>query len=293
MDNAAAKEKESRQLLRQVQDHLFHAHGNLGAVRETLGMVEVLHHPTNPTATLNYVTPRRNTAWLSGKMVEQGLARLRDLNRTARVQYIEALYPPLFAKALRDLKLDVERETPLMLYKPAGIHGQLPPPLAAPVMPDGVTMELVSDQRGVELWWYVWQNAFYDVLTLGVEPLFVGRDLAALKLGQQADILVYRYGFPVGVARLSLQTATAHLLATALLREVRTPAMLRALLLLALKTAADRGAELIFAPGESDDDRCLLRELGFRDFGAIVCYAAGAAGEESDVPNVEQPVLSL
>jgi len=293
MVNPAADEKESRMMLRQVQDHLFRAHESLGAVRETLGMVEVLHHLSDPTAALNYVTPRRNTAWLSGKMVEQGLARLRLLNRAARVQYIERLYPPLFGQALRDLKLHVERETPLMIYKVDGMYGQPAPPLAAPVMPDGVAMELVTDQRGVELWWYAWRNAFYDVLTLGVEPLLVGRDLAALKLGQQADILVYRYGFPVGVARLSLQGETAHLLAAALLREVRSPTLLRPLLLLALTTAINRGSKLIFAPGDSEDDRRLLRELGFVEPGAIICYVAETAGKDADDLNMEHPVLSL
>lgn len=293
MDNPAAEEKETRRLLRLVQDHLFRAHESLGAVRETLGMVEVLHHPTDPTAALNYVTPRRNTAWISGKMVEQGLQHLRQVERVPRIQYIEGLYPPQFAQTLHDLKLEIERSTPLMIYKTDGINGRVPPPPATAIMPDGVAMELVSDRRGIELWWYVWRNAFYDVLTLGVEPLFVGRDLAALKLGQQADILVYRYGFPVGVARLSLQGETAHLLAAALLREVRTPAMMRALALTALKTAVDRKSTLIFAPGEGAADRDLLRELGFIELGAMVCYVAANAYKEKHEPNLEQPLLSL
>lgn len=293
MDNPAAEEKETRRLLRLVQDHLFRSHENQGAVRETLGMVEVLHHPTDPTAALNYVTPRRNTAWVSGRMMEQGLERLEQLGRAARVEIIAGLYPPQFAQTLSGLNLEIERATPLMIYKPDGINGRVPPPPATAIMPDGVTMERVSDRRGVEMWWYVWRNAFYDVLTLGVEPLFVGRDLAALTLGQQADILVYRYGFPVGVARLSLQGETAHLLAAALLREARSPAMTRALVQTALKTAVDRKCTLLFAPGETPDDRHLLNELGFENFGGIVCYAAASAREENHEPNVEQPLLSL
>ncbi|MBI5668846.1 MAG: hypothetical protein HZC41_12640 [Chloroflexi bacterium] len=291
MNNPAADEKETRRLLRLVQDHLFGAQESLGAVRETLGMVEVLHHPANPHAALNYVTPRRNTAWISGKMVEQGLERLRELGRAGRIQYIEGLYPPQFAQTLRALKLEVERKTPLLVYKPDGINGRVPPPPGTAIMPDGVAMERVSDRRGIELWWYAWRNAYFDVLTLGVEPLLVGRDLAALKLGQQADILVYRYGFPVGVARLSLQGETAHLLAVALLREVRTPALLRALAQTALTTALDRQSTLIFAPG--DGDTAVLRELGFEELGAMVCYAAASAREENHEPDVEQPLLSL
>jgi hypothetical protein len=291
MDDGSV-ERETRRLLRRVQEHLTRAHSGLGAVREAYGAVDVFYHPSNPTATLNYVTPRRNTAWVSGKMITPGLERLRELNRTPRVQYIEGLFPPLFAKTLRDLNLQVERETPLMIYKRDGIGSHKPAPPEKAVLPDGVTIDPVNDQRGIELWWYVWRNAFYDVLTLGVEPLFVGRDMAALKTGQQADILVYRYGFPVGVARLSVQGDTAHILALALLREVRTPPMLRALYTSVLRLALDRGCGLVFAPGETDADRSLCRELGFADFGSIICYAAQEARHDDDIL-LEQPVLSL
>lgn len=294
MNNGAAEEKEQRRLLRQVQEHIFQAHINLGAERQMLGLVEVFYHPTNPTGMLNYVTPRRNTAWVSGKMIEPGLEYLRQHRRGARVQYIEGLFPPVFARELRALNLQVERETPVMIYKTDGIQGRVPPLPGTAVMPDGVTIEAVNDQRGIELWWYVWRNAFYDVLTLGVEPLFVGRDRAALALGQQADILVYRYGFPVGVARLSLQADTAHLLATALLKEVRTPAMLKVVANTALQIAIERGSTLIFAPGETEADRRLYRELGFVDFGSIVCYSAKAEGaHEEPHDHLEQPVLSF
>ncbi|MBL8164837.1 MAG: hypothetical protein JNJ61_22820 [Anaerolineae bacterium] len=291
---AAAEERETRRILRQVQDHLFSIHTGLGAVRETVGMVEVFHHPTNPLPNLNYVTPRPKTAWVSGSMVQQGLDHLSKFDRTARVQYVEGLFPPLFAKTLRDLNLKVERETPVMIYKPEGISGHIPPPLTQPHLPDGVTLEQVRDQRGIEAWWYVWRNAYFDVLTLGVEPLFVGRDTAALRLGQQLDFLLYRYGFPVGVTRVSIQGETAHILALAVLKEVRTAQMIQALQTAALAGALERKASLIFAPGETETERRLGRELGFVDFGSIVCYSgSNQAHEERHVPSMEHPVLSF
>jgi hypothetical protein len=298
MENESAErteERETRRVLRQIQDHLIHVHETLGAVRESVGLVDVFHHPTNPMPNLNYVTPRRNTAWVSSQMVKQGLDRLRALNRVPRVQYIEGLFPPLFAKTLRDLHVEVERETPIMVYKiEAKGEGATTPP-SATSMPDGVTIEQVNDQRGIEAWWYVWRNAFYDVLTLGVEPLFVGRDMAALQLGQQLDFLAYRYGFPVGVARLSIQNETAHISALALLKEVRTPAMINALQSTVLKAAVEHKSPLVFAPGETDADRRQLRELGFLDFGSIVCYSASGdiVREETRVNALEQPVLSF
>jgi hypothetical protein len=289
------EERETRRILRLVQDHLINVHTTLGAVRESVGLVDVFFHPTNPLANLNYVTPRRNTAWVSGQMVKQGLDSLRAHGRAARVQYIEGLFPPLFAKTLRDLQLQVERETPIMVHKTGGVAASATPVPVNPPLPDGVVIELVTDQRGIEAWWYVWRNAFYDVLTLGVEPLFVGRDMAALQLGQQLDFLVYRFGFPVGVARLSIQGETAHISALALLKEVRTPAMTYALQAAVLRGAVDRQAALVFAPGETDTDRRQLRELGFVDFGSIVCYSAPGekVREETHVNSLEQPVLSF
>ncbi len=297
MDDEATRdrERETRHILRQVQEHLFHAHINLGAVRDNVGMVDVLHHPTNPMGMLNYVTPRRNTAWVSRGMIAPGLEYLRKLERTPRVQYVEGLFPPVFAKELHHLDLKAERETPIMVYKPAGINGAIPPKVQVNDMPDGVTIQQASDQRSIELWWYVWRNAHYDVLTLGVEPLFVGRDMAALKMGQQIDILAYRNGFPIGVARVSIHEQTAHLLALALMKEVRSPQMTRALQAAAMKAALDRGSAMIFAPGESEDDRKLCREMGFVDFGSIVCYAAETdkAREDAHDNLLDQPVLAL
>lgn len=292
-DRRRAENRETRQILRRVQEHLFVAHTNLGAVRETLGLVDVFHHPTSPIGTLNYVTPRRNTAWISAKMIEQGLAHLNTFGRVSRVQYIEGLYPPQFAKSLHDLNLQIERETPVMVYMPEGIRG-VKPPEPDTTMPDGVTIELVNDQRGSEVWWYVWRNAYYDVLTLGVEPLFVGREMAAIKLGHQLDFLVFRYGFPVGVARLSIQGETAHLLALALLKESRTPSLVKALQTTVLKAALTRGITLIFAPGETETDRRLSRELGFVDFGSVVCYAAHNHNQPTaDDDILAQPILSF
>lgn len=297
MDDEAIKE--TRRLLRQVQDHLFLSQTNLGAERETIGLVDVIHHPANPVPDLNYVTPRRNTAWVAGNHIQQGLNRLNELGRISRVQYIEGLYPPLFAKTLRDLGLVIERETPLMIYKVGGITSvtNAPTPPEAPSIPEGVRVEMVHDQRGLELWWYVWRNAFYDVLTLGVEPLIVGRDMAAIRLGQQIDILLHRNQFPVGIARVSLQpeTNSGHIVALALLREARSRELSRVLYTTALKAALERNCTLIFAPGETEEDRELCRALGFIDMGSMICYVQRIEPpkEGSDDGILVQPVLAL
>ncbi|MDX2163677.1 MAG: hypothetical protein SF162_20340 [bacterium] len=295
MDETAIRE--SRTMLRQVHEHLLQAHQDLGAYRETISVVDVVHHPINPLPDFNYVTPRRNTAWVSGQYVKQGLDRLRGLERTPRVQYVEGLFPPLFAKTLLDLGLELERETPLMIYRASGADTMLPP--SSSVMSAGVQIQTVADQRGIEMWWYVWRNAFYDVLTLGVEPLVVGRDMAALLMGKHADFLMMRHNFPIGVARLSVQEAnkSAHVVALAMMKEARTPERMRALLAAVLRAALARGCDLVFAPGETEEDRRLCRELGFIDVSSIVCYVARAGqpanGRTEPHGTLVQPILTL
>jgi hypothetical protein len=288
-------QRETRRVLRQVQDHLYSAHATLGAEKEELGLVEVIHHPTNSLPDLNYITPRRKTAWVSANDIEMGIDYMRQIARTPRVQYIEGLFPPLFARTLTGLGLQAEREVPLMIYKKGGFNDVKPPLLIPPDKPVGVSLERVSDQRGIETWWYVWRNAHYDVLTLGVEPLVVGRDMAALQLGHQIDIVMHRYTFPIGVARVSIQKDTAHLLGIALMREHRTPEMIKLLQLAAMQAAFEHGCEIIFAPGETEDDRRLCRELGFSDLGSMVCYTVKEESGLEDKHGIilSQPILTL
>ena len=69
--------KTARVLIRRVVDHLRQGHMTTGATVTQVGFVDVITHPTSSLANLNYVTPRRNTAWVSGKHITDGLALLR------------------------------------------------------------------------------------------------------------------------------------------------------------------------------------------------------------------------
>lgn len=263
--------KEARTILRQVQQHLLQAHLKLGARVKSLGFVDVVHHPTNPMSHLNYVTPRRNTAWVSGSHIDTGLQAMRELGRVPRVYFAEGLYPPVFIKSLRELGLEAEYETPIMVYKPGDdkIFRPAPPP-------PGITLARASDQEGVALWWYVWQNAYYEIITAGAEPLFIGRDLRDITTGGLTDIILYNHGFPAGVARVTYHEKTAHITAQALMKEVRTAELTRLLQASALQMALSDGCEMVFIAGETEANRKMSREMGFVDSGSVVCYAEPA-----------------
>jgi len=282
--------KESRRVLRSIRDHLTIAHRNLGAERQSVGLVDVTYHPDNRSPYLNYVSPRRKTAWIPGPQIEAGIDQLRDHGRTPRVYYFEGLYPPIFAKTLRELGLTVESETALMACK---LDDENMP--ERPAMPSEMRVEFPETQEGIALWWYVRNNAFYDVITHGTEPIYIGRDLREVVLGNQVDILLYRYSQPVGVARLTFNKSTAHLSALSLMKEIRTPENIKLMYKIALYRAAEQGASLIFTSGETETDRSLSRQVGFVDSGSIVCYAEapGNVEPEAEDVHVAEPIFIL
>jgi hypothetical protein len=273
-----------------IQTHVTQSHLHLGTQQETVGLAEVFHHPQNRLPYLNYVTPRRNTAWVPAPEIKAGLEHLRSHDRRPRVYYFEGLYPPVFAKTLRDLGLVIESETGIMTYKIDLIEKP-----RFPRMPVEMRVEYPEDQQGIALWWYVWRNARYDVVTHGTEPLYVGRDMRETTLGHQRDIIVYRYGFPVAVARLTFHQTTAHLSALAVMKEVRSVSSLILMHQIAIFKAAERGAALLFASGETEDDRKVAREIGFVDSGSIVCYAEpnDPMNETTDDSDVAEPIFVL
>lgn len=262
-----AQIKEARTIMRRVQEHLRQSHINMGAQTQTVGFVDVIYHDNKLVPALNYVMPRKNTAWVSGKHIENGLEVLKQKDRIMRVLFVEGLYPPVFLRALRDIGLTVEQEMPMMVFQPD--KGALKTPL----MPPQLTATRVNDQQGMAIWWYVWRNAFYDVATSGAEPLLIGRDMRDLVMGNQLDIILYRYGLAVGVARMTLHEGSAHIIAQAIMHEVRTPELSQQLLSAAVKIALENNCDMVFASGETDESRSEMRNMGFVDAGSVVRYA--------------------
>lgn len=269
--------KEARTTLRRVQAHLHQTHLNLGAEEQAVGFVDVIHHASSTLPNLNYVTPRRNTAWVSGKHVADGIEVLRDMDRTARVRFVDGLYPPIFVRELRGLGLAAEAEFPIIIYN-------IDPekrPLATP--PAEITVTPARDQHSMSLWWYLWNNAYYDVVTSGIDPLLVGRELREVHTNHQLNLVLYRNRFPVGAALLTVHENSAHFVAQAVMSEQRDSSIEALLTTAALRAAADAGCDLVFMVGLTEDFRQQQRERGFVDSGSIVVYA-----EEPDVPGDEE-----
>ena len=187
---------------------------------------------------------------------------------------MEGLFPPFFAKTIRDLNRD--RESPILVCS-----GDPPQP---PVVMSSAHVETVEKERGVEWWWRVWRNPLYEVVKSGAEPLVVTQTPA--QQGKLIDLMIFRFGFPIGIARLSVQPEhkTGHITALALMREAGSPELYKFLITSALYEARARGCTMVFTSNK--ERRELHRELGFVDAGSLVSYSAQDARHDSLVQSV-------
>jgi hypothetical protein len=280
--------KESRVLMRRVDDHLRLAHRMVGAVEETTGAIDVIYHENSRLPQLNYVTPRRNTAWVSGKYVMQGLELLRQKDRTIHVRFAEGLYPSIFVKSLTEIGLVAHHETPIMAYQAQQ------PAIESPQLPDGVSCVQTAGHDSMAVWWYVWRSGWYDTLINSLEPLLIEREVTNLNADNQLNIILYRNQYPIGISRLTVHAGGAHLMAQAFLREVRTPALEQLLRQVSVEFALKSGCDLIFACSDSARQRSDYHEMGFTDASRIIIYAQpDAALYKPNDGKLQQPVLVL
>lgn len=261
MDDAEAV-RATRLALRRVYDHLVQAHERLGAQRESLGLVDVVFHPQNPIPALNVVQPRRGTAWIPAPQIEQGLARLRELTRVPRLQYIEGLFPAQFGESLAAAGLIEIQRAPLLIATPS----------AVPAAPSAIVARAVSAVRGYALWIYAGAGAHYALHADGVEPLDLSHPSANRPV-PHVDGVVYRRGLPVRLGRLTFHDRTAHIAGLAALRSTEDDRPLDLLLRLLADAATKRGCTLIFAAASDAAQQAAFVRCGFSEAGAVVSYA--------------------
>jgi hypothetical protein len=286
MDDAV---KETKNILRLVQEHLTELRRQQGALSEQANQVDIFYHPTSTLPELNMLTLRKNTAWVSPKELAAGFEKLRRHQRNVRIEYLDGLYPPRFGETLQQLGLVLERSTALLVYQTGAKSFKVPAAL------DGVHISPVNDAQGGALWWYVWRNSYYDVVTTTADPVFIGQDLRKISEGTQIDLVMYRYRLPVGVVRVNLHKTnkTAQIVAMTIMKEIRSEASVWLLLSHAVQAAIKQGCTFIFASTVTEEIHKLYREHDFIDYGRVVCYAEKqqTSCEDTNIA-VAQPIPS-
>jgi hypothetical protein len=277
-------EREAKRCLRLAQDHLLEMHLALGAHSTALSLVEVITHQYSRVPELNYVVPRRKTAWITASEVAVGLEQLQQLKRVPRLQYVEGVFPASFADHLSSLNLHLDQRTPILVCR----RDALPAPI---LLPDGYTFErLPAHHADALFWWDVWRSPSYAVHTLGTEPLVLGQADAIW-----TDLVLRHEGKIIGIARLSFHHDSAHLVALALHQQhsqLFAPFATHACLY-----AFDRPQiGIVFGTAKDGATQFQMQNAGFWPLGVMVCYAAsGERGQERiyDTLELAQFVLSL
>ncbi|MEO1288434.1 MAG: hypothetical protein AAFV93_11760, partial [Chloroflexota bacterium] len=144
--------------------------------------------------------------------------------------------------------------------------------------------------RDLSVWWYIWRNAYYDVAVSSVEPLLIGRDMRDVYFGRQINLVMYRNSYAMGAIRLTLHEGSAHLVAHAMLKEMREADWDKTIRAVAVDVALANDADMIFVAGKTEEDRSLYRQMGFVDSGSIVSYAERLS--ETPLLNVTNDTLT-
>ena len=276
--------KTHKERLRYIEDHLRDAHDAMGVQRDALGFVEVVHHMTYALPALNYVTPRRKTALVPGTHVEDGISALREYRRSARMLYVQELFPAFFGKSLEKIGLSLQARFPIWiidLNEQAMTHQ----------LPDSLTVNTVVDQQGLAIWQLVWRNANYRVLGTPLEPLQIGKQHTQSK--NITDVILYHHDTPVAVARLTRHNDTVHLMARALLQSTQPLHLHQWLIQAAVQTATEQGATLLFICDDDVDHLLPTLNLSCQLEGNMLCYTdtIDEPNGEETYDTVEQSVL--
>lgn len=279
-----SKIKSHKERLRQIEDHLRHAHDTMGVERDAIGFVEVVHHPTYMLPALNYVTPRRKTALVPGKHVEDGISSLREHRRSARMLYVEELFPPFFGQSLQKIGLSLEERFPLWVV-------DLTQPITPATRLDNLSVTTVINQQGLEIWSLVWRNAKYRVYGTPLEPLQIGKQV--IQHNAVVDVIVYHHHTPIAVARLTIHDNTAHLMARALLQSTQPLHLHQWLIQVASQTAQEHDCTILFICDSEIEQLLSASDLPCQQEGNMLCYTDSIDqpyGEETH-DTVEQPLL--
>ncbi len=251
--------KTAKAMMRRIHEHIQHAHHQLGTEVQSVSFTEVMYHPTSDHPSLNYVTPRRNMAWISGQHIQQGIDVLQEFDQNARVYFIEDLYPPMFGDQLAQLPLMEQWKIPVMIRE---LNAET---VAPRYHNQGVYQQGTHDD--VTLWWETWAQLYGR----DYPKTMIEEDLTALKEHRLLNLIQEREDKIVGVARLTLYEKSAHLVDWKLHDDATD--LLHNLLTQCLSIAHEHACDCFFALVNHEQTRTILDSLDFTTLSHVVCYA--------------------
>jgi hypothetical protein len=255
--------KQVRTLLRSIEAHRIQTHQDRGALHETVNMVEVLHHPTSALPELNYIMPRRGTAWVSAAALQTGIERITALGRAPHLVYLEPLLPPAFRQTLEQVGMQWAAES--AIYAAADLF-------TASALAAGDRLLIAQTAGDVARWWRARSRILAGTRRFRREVRQIEAIHALAATGRALPLLIERQGDIAGVASLELQPSlkTARLAEFLPLHADDRAPLLRGI----LHAAAARGCDLLFGAGAVFGTTDDLAVYGFAKAGRAVAYLA-------------------
>jgi N-acetylglutamate synthase-like GNAT family acetyltransferase len=272
--------KAMRSLLRRVDEHDQAVAHEEGAQRQSLNMLDVVYHPTNPLPNLNYITPRRGAAWVSTNAVQQGLERLAELGRAPRLLYFEGLMPPIFRQSLAEFGLQWAGESSIFATSELANLPPLSPPF---------TSTQAAELDGLARWWHARNEMLAGGLPRQTDVRVIERMARMTERGQAHYMSIERQGSIVGLASLRIESGLRSAEINAFHHAEGDLECARALMTSALRSAAERDCDLVFT-AEAMADQAWLGEFGFSRLGSVVAFAARLNQQETFHDRVAQPL---
>lgn len=267
--------RDERQTLRSIQEHLRAAILEDQAVTEQLGTVDIFFHLSNPEPRLNCATPHKGVAWIRREDLLDGFAGLERLGRIPRLAFFDALFPIAFQQQLLLLGLSLEADGSVMVYRPMigpSLPDETPLGRISEKFDAPITTSVASTRAELSVWLRVFRAGYYNTELLTVEPADIDPLEKASNEGKNIFVLASYEGTILGAARVELRPPTAQLDAVATAPLWHGMGLEEALISTASNTAMDRGCDTIFTASPPDSLVGLYRRLGFIDLTRMLTF---------------------
>jgi len=268
-------DREERQTLRRVQAHLREKIFAAGAVVEQLGTVDTHFHPTNPDPHLNCATPHRGVAWVRRDDLSNAFTGLERLGRVPRLVFQDALFPQAFQQQIELMGLTLEETRVMMVYRPIcgpDLPGETPRGRIPQEFDKTITVSVPTDANGLARWLRVFRAGYFNTELLVVEASAVEPLVAAADNGEAIFVMAHYQQTPLAAARVDVRGSSAEIEAVATAPLWHGMGLEVALLATAVRTALERGCEIVFTITPSDDFTRMCRDLGFVDLTRVLTF---------------------
>lgn len=268
-------DREERQTIRSIQQHLCATLRESVRAVEQLGTVDIYFHPSNPDPYLNCAIPRKGVAWVRQADLREAFEGLERLGRVPRLVYQDALFPGAFRHQIGLLGLTLEEERQVMIYRPLlGPHlpDEVPRGRLPAEYPPSVRAHVATERAELATWLRVFRAGYFNTEILTVDPDAVDALVKQAATRTRFFVLATYNHTPLGAARVAVRETTAEIETMVTAPFWHDMGLEIGLILAAVGEAEQRGARIIFIVAPPNQTPTLYLDLGFNTITSRITF---------------------